>query len=142
MDRSPGVSASRVRICCCLRRGVRSPRRGARFASSHSLTISIALLINKCAPIAAGSGLIGSAPDQILQGNQGCAVIKSEYASLLSRQDVKSRPRSRGRLYNNPAPTYSPNNPAVAVPSALVGLTAVFGMGTGVTPPPSAPETL
>ena len=28
------------------------------------------------------------------------------------------------------------------VPSALVGLTAVFGMGTGVTPPPKPPETV
>ncbi len=28
-----------------------------------------------------------------------------------------------------------------AVPSALEGLTAVFGMGTGVSPPPSPPET-
>ena len=28
-----------------------------------------------------------------------------------------------------------------AVPSALEGLTAVFGMGTGVTPPPLPPET-
>src|SRR6185436_14683973 len=27
-----------------------------------------------------------------------------------------------------------------AVPSALEGLTAVFGMGTGVSPPPSPPE--
>ena len=27
------------------------------------------------------------------------------------------------------------------VPSALAGLTAVFGMGTGVTPPPWPPET-
>ena len=27
------------------------------------------------------------------------------------------------------------------VPSALVGLTAVFEMGTGVTPPPKPPET-
>jgi hypothetical protein len=26
------------------------------------------------------------------------------------------------------------------VPSALAGLTAVFGMGTGVTPPPWPPE--
>ena len=26
------------------------------------------------------------------------------------------------------------------VPSALVGLTSVFGMGTGVTPPPSPPK--
>src|SRR4051794_28932657 len=29
-----------------------------------------------------------------------------------------------------------------AVPSALEGLTAVFGMGTGVSPPPSPPEDL
>ena len=28
-----------------------------------------------------------------------------------------------------------------AVSSALEGLTAVFGMGTGVTPPPGPPET-
>src|SRR5579872_6287805 len=31
-------------------------------------------------------------------------------------------------------------DPAVRVPSALVVLTAVFGMGTGVAPPLSAPE--
>ena len=30
----------------------------------------------------------------------------------------------------------------VPVPSALEGLTAVFGMGTGVAPPLSPPETL
>ena len=30
---------------------------------------------------------------------------------------------------------------ANAVPSALEGLTSVFGMGTGVTPPPKPPET-
>ena len=29
---------------------------------------------------------------------------------------------------------------AVAVPSALTGLTTVFGMGTGVTPPLKPPE--
>ena len=29
-----------------------------------------------------------------------------------------------------------------AVPSAQEGLTAVFGMGTGVSPPPWRPETL
>jgi hypothetical protein len=34
-----------------------------------------------------------------------------------------------------PAVTYSPVTPTVTVPSALEGLTAVFGMGTGVTPP-------
>ena len=31
---------------------------------------------------------------------------------------------------------------APQVPSALVGLTAVFGMGTGVAPPPWSPEIL
>jgi len=33
----------------------------------------------------------------------------------------------------NPAATYSPG-PVGQVPSAMQGLTAVFGMGTGVTP--------
>jgi hypothetical protein len=31
---------------------------------------------------------------------------------------------------------------APQVPSALAGLTAVFGMGTGVAPPPWSPENL
>ena len=30
--------------------------------------------------------------------------------------------------------------PCEQVPSALEGLTAVFGMGTGVSPPPSSPD--
>ncbi len=38
-----------------------------------------------------------------------------------------------------PAATYSP---AKAVPSALEGLTSVFGMGTGVSPPLSPPEII
>ena len=33
-----------------------------------------------------------------------------------------------------PAVTYSPTQLARAVPSAVEGLTSVFGMGTGVTP--------
>ena len=39
-----------------------------------------------------------------------------------------------------PATTYSPRANA-QVPSALEDLTAVFGMGTGVAPPPLSPET-
>ena len=31
-------------------------------------------------------------------------------------------------------------DPAVQVPSALEGLTVVFGMGTRVTPPPLSPD--
>ena len=34
------------------------------------------------------------------------------------------------------------HTPARAVPSALRGLTAVFGMGTGVSPSPQSPENL
>jgi hypothetical protein len=40
-----------------------------------------------------------------------------------------------------PAATYSPVTPEVTVPSAQEGLTAVFGMGTGVTPPLWRPES-
>ena len=41
----------------------------------------------------------------------------------------------------NPATTYSPRACA-QVPSALEGLTSVFGMGTGVPPPVWPPENL
>lgn len=37
------------------------------------------------------------------------------------------------------APTYSPRWVDHPVPSALEGLTTVFGMGTGVAPPVLAP---
>ena len=42
----------------------------------------------------------------------------------------------------SPAASYSPMTPSLTVPSALKGLTAVFGMGTGVTPSLWRPETL
>jgi hypothetical protein len=45
-------------------------------------------------------------------------------------------------LRDIPAASYSPVTPTVTVPSALRGLTAVFGMGTGVSPSPWRPETL
>ena len=44
-------------------------------------------------------------------------------------------------LLDSPAASYSPVTPSVTVPSALKGLTAVFGMGTGVSPSPWRPET-
>src|SRR5215207_7413477 len=52
------------------------------------------------------------------------------------------RDDSRGPFSENyfPAATYSPTHWARAVPSALRGLTAVFGMGTGVSPSPQPPE--
>ena len=39
----------------------------------------------------------------------------------------------------NPAASYSPRG-STQVPSALAGLTSVFGMGTGVSPPPWPPK--
>ena len=43
-------------------------------------------------------------------------------------------------LLRNPAASYSPRESPSQVPSALEGLTSVFGMGTGVTPPQSPPK--
>ena len=46
----------------------------------------------------------------------------------------------RGRHSNeNPGNVLLSHQATLAVPSALEGLTAVFGMGTGVTPPPWSP---
>ena len=43
---------------------------------------------------------------------------------------------------DSPAASYSPVPPSGTVPSALEGLTAVFGMGTGVSPPLLRPRTV
>ena len=53
----------------------------------------------------------------------------------------KERPRdcSRG-LYNNSGNVLLSHTIARVVPSALEGLTAEFGMGSGVTPPLWSPE--
>ena len=40
----------------------------------------------------------------------------------------------------NPGDVLLSQGVAPQVPSALAGLTAVFGMGTGVAPPPWSPE--
>ena len=43
------------------------------------------------------------------------------------------------RLFNNPGNDLLSHAVTSAVPSALEGLTSVFGMGTGVAPPASPP---
>jgi hypothetical protein len=48
---------------------------------------------------------------------------------------------SVGSLYLMPATTYAPTHLARAVPSALRGLTSVFGMGTGGSPAVRSPTT-
>jgi hypothetical protein len=54
----------------------------------------------------------------------------------------KTAERNALRRSDFPAASYSPVTPTVTVPSALRGLTAVFGMGTGVSPSPWRPETV
>ena len=56
------------------------------------------------------------------------------------KPDQKKAPIYMGAEYKYPAMTYSPTL-YWAVPSALKDLTSVFGMGTGVSPSLSPPET-
>ena len=51
----------------------------------------------------------------------------------------KKRDQKTGPAYINPGDDLLSPAVAHAVPSALEGLTAVFGMGTGVTPPVRSP---
>jgi hypothetical protein len=52
-------------------------------------------------------------------------------------------PRSAGGIvWRNPGGVLLSQGATPQVPSALAGLTAVFGMGTGVSPPPWPPETV
>ena len=55
---------------------------------------------------------------------------------------TKEKPRSKEEwgLNDNPGDVLLSRAVSSSVPSALGGLTAVFGMGTGVTPPASSPE--
>src|ERR1039457_5747439 len=50
--------------------------------------------------------------------------------------------RSGGIVWRNPGGVLLSQGATPQVPSALAGLTAVFGMGTGVSPPPWPPETV
>ena len=46
---------------------------------------------------------------------------------------AQKKPAGKAAGFFNPAMTYSPTQ-LPCIPSALKGLTSVFGMGTGVTP--------
>ena len=57
--------------------------------------------------------------------------------------DSEKGPRRRtGPFFENSGGDLLSQGVSPQVPSALAGLTAVFGMGTGVTPPPWPPEIL
>jgi hypothetical protein len=65
--------------------------------------------------------------------------IKIGQAKSTNMQQARTLQKSAGLAKYIPATTYSPRG-IPQVPSALEGLTAVFEMGTGVTPPLKLPE--
>jgi hypothetical protein len=56
-----------------------------------------------------------------------------------TRKASRSKPEALYVERKNPGNVLLSHQVALTVPSALEGLTAVFGMGTGVTPPPWSP---
>ncbi len=60
----------------------------------------------------------------------------------LRAKKQRSPSQSEGLLQRNPGGVLLSQGATPQVPSALAGLTAVFGMGTGVSPPPWPPETV
>ena len=56
-----------------------------------------------------------------------------------TRKASGSKPEALYVETKNPGNVLLSHQVALTVPSALEGLTAVFGMGTGVTPPPWSP---
>ena len=64
-------------------------------------------------------------------------------ASQSERDEIPSSLSSEGiSSMRNPGDDLLSQGASPQVPSARAGLTAVFGMGTGVSPPPWSPETV
>ena len=101
---------------------------GVRMAQCHRSTSRMA---SARTPSRAGITRAGAAPagsGAVTPGNQdkGGPEKRRASAGLLARRGSKKNPGNV--LLSHQVP--------LAVPSALEGLTAVFGMGTGVAPPP------
>jgi hypothetical protein len=66
--------------------------------------------------------------------------------SIAPKWDIYKNPNKRNRASEKSEALSLPGNvllsqePSLQVPSALEGLTVVFGMGTSVSPPPSSPD--
>jgi hypothetical protein len=58
----------------------------------------------------------------------------------MSSDTTKPPASAGGFVLRNPGGVLLSQGATPQVPSALTGLTAVFGMGTGVSPPPWPPE--
>ena len=93
---------------------------------------------NLTAPEGASAEMLALAPMFVL--------FLASNKNLIDFDDTQPRAKKKAEpfgsaLVGSPAASYSPVPPLGTVPSALEGLTAVFGMGTGVSPPPWRPET-
>jgi hypothetical protein len=67
-------------------------------------------------------------------------VQRQGYPSWSEKEKALLRINEEG-LWKNPGGVLLSHTVTHVVPSALEGLTSVFGMGTGVTPPLSPPKT-
>ena len=72
-------------------------------------------------------------------GRDGIHPVGRATSELHTRQ---CPPFRGGIVWRNPGGVLLSQGATPQVPSALAGLTAVFGMGTGVSPPPWPPETV
>ena len=68
-------------------------------------------------------------------------ITARSWSLILNSVGQAKRPqRLRAEVVLDPGPDLFSQGPTSQVSSALVGLTAVFGMGTGVTPPLQGPR--
>ena len=79
-------------------------------------------------------------PDRITDPGSGIGFVGLAWE--LTGQLTMPPAEARGIVWSNPGGVLLSQGATPQVPSALAGLTAVFGMGTGVSPPPWPPETV
>ena len=75
-------------------------------------------------------------PSRTTESQPGRARIIGPFRSIGSGNNAKAPLHRSGGLSRNPGGDLLFPRGDPQVPSALVGLTAVFGMGTGISPPP------
>src|SRR5207247_10817404 len=87
-------------------------------------------LFSPCGVRAIAVGAIGHAPRS-----------RSSMSASMAGKEKRPLALARSKSFSkNPGPDLFSQGPTSRVSSALVGLTTVFGMGTGVTPPLEGPR--
>src|SRR3979411_846328 len=75
-----------------------------------------------------------------VRGRASCHASRTSSTAPSPSGKAKRPQRLRVEVVLDPGPDLFSQGPTSQVSSALVGLTAVFGMGTGVTPPLQGPR--